>query len=51
MASKLTYSAIANQANCSPATVSNIAAGETRFPRFSTVFNILAALGFDVVVR
>ncbi len=51
MQSKLTYSAIANQAHCSPQTVSNIAAGETHFPRFSTVFNILGSLGFDVVVR
>jgi hypothetical protein len=50
-ASKLTYSAIAGQAQCSPQTVSNIAAGETRFPRYATVVNILVTLGFEVVVR
>jgi len=49
--SKLSYLAIANQAHCSPQTVSNIAAGETRFPRYSTVVNILTTLGFDTVVR
>ena len=49
--SKLTYSAIAWKAGCSPNTVSRMAMGDTHLPRYSTVFFILDALGFDVVLR
>jgi hypothetical protein len=49
--SKMKYSKIAEMANCAPSTVSNLAHGETNFPRFGTVLQILRALGFEVVVR
>ena len=49
--SKLKYSAIAAKAGCCAATVSNLASGTTHQPRASTVLNILAVLGFELVVR
>lgn len=51
--SDLKYSAIATQSDIikSPTTVSKLAHGETRFPRFSTMFGIAAALGLEVSFR
>jgi transcriptional regulator with XRE-family HTH domain len=49
--SKLKYSKLAERAHVVPQTVSRIAHGETRGPRAATVFSILAALGFEVVIR
>lgn len=50
-ASKMKYSKLAELANCHPTTISNLAHEETHQPRFSTVLQILRALGFEVVVR
>lgn len=50
-ASKLKYSKLAELANCHPQTISNLAHGETSQPRFSTILQILRALGFEIVVR
>jgi DNA-binding Xre family transcriptional regulator len=42
---------LAEKANVCPMTVSNLAHGKTRFPRFGTVLELLRALGYEVVVR
>ena len=47
----MTYKKIAEAAGCSTSTVSNLAKGETRFPRAATVFEILRVIGFSVVIR
>lgn len=49
--SKKKYKDIAEKAGCCAQTVSNMASGTTHYPRAATVFEILRALGFEVVVR
>lgn len=49
--SKRKYKAIAEKAGCCAQTVSNMAHGQTHYPRAATVFDILRVLGFEVVVR
>lgn len=49
--SKRKYKDIAEKAGCCPQTVSNMASGTTHFPRAATVFEIMRALGFTIVVR
>lgn len=51
--SDMKYSAVAKQSDVikSPATVSKLAHGETRFPRFSTMFGVASALGLEVTFR
>jgi hypothetical protein len=49
--SRYKYNAIASRAGCCASTVSNMAHGQTQFPRASTVFSILQVLGFEVVIR
>jgi DNA-binding phage protein len=50
-ASKMKYIKLAEQANCHPTTISNLAHGETHQPRMSTCLQIFRALGFEIVVR
>ncbi|MER8619186.1 XRE family transcriptional regulator [Mesorhizobium sp. M1409] len=42
---------LAAKAGLCPTTVSNIAYGETRLPRLSTVIALLRALGFKILAR
>lgn len=46
--SHLKYIEIAQRSGICVATVSNIASGDTKFPRMSTVIRILMALGWEV---
>lgn len=50
-ASKMKFSKIGQLANCHPTTVAHLARNETASPRASTVFQVLRALGFEVIVR
>lgn len=43
-----TYYSLADRAGVSVQTVSNIASGDTKFPRMATVIRILMALGWEV---
>lgn len=43
-----TYKRIAAQTGLAPATVSKLACGETRFPRFETVIAVLKFFGYDI---
>lgn len=45
---KMQYKEIAKRAGCCTKTVSNLASGETKDPRFNTCVNILRALGHKV---
>ena len=49
--SGLKYKAVADAANMSPSTASNLAGGKTKFPRFSTIAGTLGALGYETVIR
>lgn len=48
---KKKYSKFAGEVGMSYGTVSNMAKGITRYPRAETVFQMLKALGYEVVVR
>jgi transcriptional regulator with XRE-family HTH domain len=50
-ASDLNYTRLAERSHVCASTVSNLANDLTKSPRAATVFAILAALGFEVVVR
>lgn len=50
-ATKQKYSKLAEKAGVCPTTISNLAKGNTNFPRASTVLQVLRALGFEVIVR
>jgi hypothetical protein len=45
---KTTYTAIAQKAAVASSTVSNIASGQTRFPRLETIVRLLGALGWVI---
>ena len=45
------YKRLAEQGDMSGSTVSNMASGKTRLPRFSTMFGLAAALGLEVTFR
>jgi hypothetical protein len=47
----LSYKDLAAKAHVCVATVSRLASGDTQFPRAATLFGILNALGYTVVVR
>ena len=47
-ASRMAYTAIANKAGLSNATVGNIASGETKRPALSTIVRIAAVLGWSI---
>lgn len=49
--SGLKFKDVANAADMSPSTASNLAGGKTRFPRFSTIAGTLGALGYETVIR
>lgn len=51
LGSRRKYSELADKAGVCASTVSNMAHGETHYPRAGTVFSILRVLGFEVVVR
>lgn len=44
----LTYASVGEAAGCSGVTVSKLAHGETLQPRYSTVMNIMEALGYEI---
>lgn len=45
------YKKIAETGEMSSSTVSNMASGKTRLPRFSTMFGLAASLGLEVTFR
>lgn len=49
--SRLKYSHVAAGAGLSPSTVSNMASGKTRLPRFGTITGILGSLGYETIIR
>jgi transcriptional regulator with XRE-family HTH domain len=49
--SRRRYKDIAEQAGVGAQTVSHVAHGLSRFPRAATLFKILVALGYEIVVR
>jgi len=49
--SHMKYSHVAAGGGMSPSTVSNMASGKTRLPRFGTITGILGALGYETVIR
>lgn len=49
--SRSKYSHVAKAGSMSGSTVSNLASGKTHYPRFSTMFGIAAALGYEVTIR
>lgn len=49
--SHMKYSNVAEGGGMSGSTVSNMASGKTRYPRFSTIAGILGALGYETVIR
>lgn len=49
--SGMKYSHVATAADMSPSTASKLAAGSTRYPRFSTIAGTLGALGYETVIR
>lgn len=51
LTSKSTYSAIAVKAQVANSTVSNIASGQTKWPRLETIIRILSALDWEIVAR
>lgn len=50
-ASRMKFVKIAEKSGVCPATVSNLAHGETQMPRAATLLQILRALGYEIVVR
>ena len=50
-APKVKQADIAEQGEMAASTVGNMASGKTRWPRFSTMFGIAAAMGVEVVLR
>lgn len=51
LTSKSTYTAIARKAQVAITTVSNIASGQTRWPRLETIIRILSALDWEIIAR
>ncbi|MER8619180.1 XRE family transcriptional regulator [Mesorhizobium sp. M1409] len=51
MRSKQKYARLADKSHVCATTISKLANRETKSPRAATVFQVLYALGFDVVVR
>jgi DNA-binding phage protein len=51
LASKATYTAIAQKAQVASSTVSNIASGQTRWPRLETIIRILSALNWQIIAQ
>ena len=51
IASRTKYVKLAAKAEVCASTISKMAHGETHFPRANTVFAILRALGYEVLVR
>lgn len=51
--SSMKYSKLASESGSikSPQTVSKLAHGETRFPRFSTMAGLISALGKEMVIK
>jgi hypothetical protein len=49
--SQMKYKHVADGGGMSGSTVSNMASGKTRFPRFGTITGILGALGYETVIR
>lgn len=49
-ASHTKYSNLAKGANVGPTTVSNLASGKTKYPRWSTMFGTALALGLEVTI-
>ena len=47
----LPYKRLAEGGSMSGSTVSNMASGKTRFPRFSTMFGLISVLNLEIVVR
>jgi transcriptional regulator with XRE-family HTH domain len=50
-ADKRTFTVLASAANVSPSTINNIASGKTRWPRQTTLFPLLAALGYQLRIE
>lgn len=48
---KTTYTAIAAKAAVANSTVSNIASGQTRYPRIETIIRLLGALGWLITAN
>lgn len=48
---KHSFKKLAEDGDMSGSTVSNMASGKTRLPRFSTMFGLAAALGLEVTFR
>lgn len=48
---KRKYNKLAEEAGCCASTVSNMASGQTHYPRAGTVFQLLKVLGYEVVIR
>lgn len=46
----MTYTQIAIKAGVSPSTIGNIATSHTRWPRHTTLFPLLAALGMHMTI-
>ena len=49
--SKMKFAHVAKGGGMSGTTVSNMASGQTHYPRFSTITGILGALGYETVIR
>lgn len=49
--SHMKFARVADGGGMSGSTVSNMASGKTRYPRFSTITGILGALGYETVIR
>lgn len=49
--SHMKYSNVAKATGMCSATASNLAAGRTHYPRFTTIANVLGALGYETVIR
>lgn len=45
------YASMSRVAGVTPTTISKMASGETKYPRYTTVAGILDALGFEQVTR
>ena len=50
-AAHMKYADVAKGGSISSSTVSNMASGKTRYPRFSTMTGILGTLGLETVIR
>lgn len=49
--SKMKYARVAEGGGMSGTTVSKMASGTTKYPRFSTIAGILGALGYETIIR